>query len=263
MAEFWRGGAGPTHADLDRVFDYCDLPVEELSGSKYDRVHAALVQVPEETLPTLLHGLVDLLTEGGIFDADSQWAAEETIVSTADKRLRPFGLHLSLTGVLSGGPASPVASAALSSLPDIHDHIKRIALAIDSTDSALLLGSSKELLETTSKFILAELDRVAPSAFPALISDALMAVGLHPKSVNVEGDLADATRRILGGLLQIGNGVNDLRNAHGTGHGRVNAAKLSVRHARLAAGAATTLATLMIETYEDPSAPWRKAPAPA
>src|SRR5690242_16135487 len=56
FAEFWRGGSGPSHGDLNRVFDGCDLDVETLGGSKSDRVHAAIVQIPDTDLDVLLHG---------------------------------------------------------------------------------------------------------------------------------------------------------------------------------------------------------------
>ena len=41
-------------------------------------------------------------------------------------------------------------------LPALRDHIRRIQIALEQEDTALLLGSSKELLETVSKFVLAQ-----------------------------------------------------------------------------------------------------------
>jgi hypothetical protein len=143
------------------------------------------------------------------------------------------------------------------SLPALREHIQRIQLALTNDDSALLLGSSKELLEATSKFILGEVEIEPPDKFPSLLSSALEVLGLHPKAVSGDGDLASATKRVLGGLQQIGLGINELRNDHGTGHGRVGGAKLGLRHARLAAGSAVVLATAMVDTFEDPMAPWR------
>jgi hypothetical protein len=256
IAEFWRGGAGPSHNDISRVFDYCDLPMEDLAGNKYDRVHDAIASASNEVLPLLLRSLIELLNETSLFDSTSQWAADPAVMANAVKRLAPFGLRLSDTGVLSGPSSLPAASAALTAVPDIHEHIRRLNVALDTTDSELLLGSSKELLETTSKFVLDQLGESAPSSFPALLSAALAVLGLHAKGV-AEGDHAAATRQILGGLQQIATGVNELRNRYGTGHGRLNTSRLSLRHARMAAGAATTLAGLMIETFEDPTAPWR------
>jgi hypothetical protein len=87
----------------------------------------------------------------------------------------------------------------------------------------------------------------------------LEVLGLHARSIAGESDIAAETRRVLGGLQQIALGVNALRNAHGTGHGRVGNVSLGLRHARLAAGAAVVLATAMLDTFEDPKTPWRQA----
>ncbi|HGG57698.1 MAG TPA: hypothetical protein ENK31_07880, partial [Nannocystis exedens] len=72
-------------------------------------------------------------------------------------------------------------------------------------------------------------------------------------------DLVEPVRKILGGVLQIALGVNELRNERGTGHGKVEPAlTLGDRHARLAAGASVVVATLMLDTLEDEAAPWRR-----
>ena len=57
-----------------------------------------------------------------------------------------------------------------------------------------------------------------PDKFPSLFERRLEGLGLHPKAVSGDGELAAATKRVLGGLQQIGLGINELRNEHGTGH---------------------------------------------
>ena len=52
------------------------------------------------------------------------------------------------------------------------------------------------------------------------------------------------------GIEQITNGIAELRNSYGTGHGKDAKSKgLSPRHAKLAVGAATTLAIFLVETH--------------
>lgn len=59
-------------------------------------------------------------------------------------------------------------------------------------------------------------------------------------------------RRLLGNLGNVAQGLAELRNLYGTGHGRTGSAKgLSARHARLAVGSAGTLATFLLETHEE------------
>ena len=69
----------------------------------------------------------------------------------------------------------------------------------------------------------------------------------------------DPVRKILGGVLQIAIEIHELRNERGTGHGRTEVpVNLTDRHGRLAAGAAHLVATLMFDTLDDDSAPWRR-----
>jgi hypothetical protein len=55
-------------------------------------------------------------------------------------------------------------------------------------------------------------------------------------------------------LATITQGVNELRNHYGTGYGKVAGTKgLLPRHARLAVGAASTLAVFLVETDNERS----------
>jgi hypothetical protein len=52
-------------------------------------------------------------------------------------------------------------------------------------------------------------------------------------------------------LAKVINGINELRNSYGTGHGRdAKFIGLSQRHAKLATGAASTLAIFLLETHK-------------
>ncbi len=63
---------------------------------------------------------------------------------------------------------------------------------------------------------------------------------------------AESIRRILGNLGAVSQGLAELRNLYGTGHGKEGKARgLSARHARLAAGCASSLTTFLFETYKE------------
>ena len=64
LADFWYGGAGPSHGELDRDFDDEDVEVD--GGSKRDRMREAVETCPEAVLPRLLAGLVELLNRLGL-----------------------------------------------------------------------------------------------------------------------------------------------------------------------------------------------------
>lgn len=59
-------------------------------------------------------------------------------------------------------------------------------------------------------------------------------------------------RRLLSNLGNIAQGLGELRNLYGTGHGKHGKSKgLNPRHARLAVGAASTLALFLFETHQE------------
>ena len=65
---------------------------------------------------------------------------------------------------------------------------------------------------------------------------------------------ADVIKRLLSNLGTIGNGLAELRGLYGTGHGKHGSATgLGVRHAKLAVGAAATLAVFLFETHTESS----------
>ena len=69
---------------------------------------------------------------------------------------------------------------------------------------------------------------------------------------------SDIIKRLLSNLGTIGNGLAELRGLYGTGHGKHGKTSgLSARHAKLAVGAATPLATFLFDTHKEtiPEAP--------
>ena len=74
----------------------------------------------------------------------------------------------------------------------------------------------------------------------------------QPIGAREKAKAAETIKRLLSNLATITQGVAELRNHYGTGHGKVASAKgLQPRHAKLAAGAASTLAVFLAETHND------------
>ena len=137
--------------------------------------------------------------------------------------------------------------------PELQRQIVRMREAVES-DPGLAIGTAKELVETTCRTILH--DRSAPCSDSSTIIELVKAVRreleLLPESVPDGAKAADTIRRLLSNLGTIAQGLGELRNAYGTGHGRTaQSASLSPRHARLAVGAAATLATFLFETHQE------------
>lgn len=168
----------------------------------------------------------------------------------------------------SGGPfKSGLREELLRGISDpqvLLDHIGRIESAASQDDPALVIGSAKELVESTAKIILKErgvVIDVGKDDLPALIKKSQIALGVHSSVVVPGADGEQSTRKILSGLAQAANGLGELRNVgYGTGHGRGEArVGLHPRHAHLAATSARAWCEFMLATLADEAAPWRKS----
>jgi hypothetical protein len=157
---------------------------------------------------------------------------------------------------------SSIVEPALSALTDaasIRDHLRRLVASVDA-DPRLAVSVAKDLVESTAKLILRERGEAYTDKedLPPLVSRAQQALRLHAAGVPGDTDEAKALKTILASLTRLTQGVTELRNKVGVGHGRASVPEwVRPRHARLAAGAAGTWCNLMLETLADPDAPWR------
>lgn len=138
-------------------------------------------------------------------------------------------------------------------LPELHRQIQRMQNAVED-DPALAIGTAKELVESVCKTILEQRQIIFKDDcdIGQLVKDVRKALGLVPESIANSAKGAESIRRLLSNLGSITQGLGELRNLYGTGHGKAGAVKgLSPRHARLAVGAAATLSTFLLETHFD------------
>lgn len=184
-------------------------------------------------------------------------AAQERLkVALQRDGLRYGDDHRIVASAPSAVPLSGLGS--LRSADGIEEAFNRIALLIDG-DPAGVVAASKELIEATAKTVLQELDveYTDREDFSALVPRAQQALGLSAGGVDGSIDGSGSIRRILGGLASIAQGIDEIRNAEGGGHGRSRSTRLSARHARLAFNGARTWCEIALETLGDPAAPWR------
>ena len=138
----------------------------------------------------------------------------------------------------------------------LDEGIRRMEAAV-STDPRLAIGCAKELIETCCKTILAERgETFADSAsIPELTKATFKALQLVASGVPEEKRGADIIKKLLNNLATVGIGLAELRNLYGTGHGKHGrAGGPTPRHAKLAIGAAATLATFLFETHNETTA---------
>lgn len=114
------------------------------------------------------------------------------------------------------------------------------------------IGTAKEFVETICKTILRERDiPYDPSEkMPRLVKQVAAVLELIPQGIAGEAKATETVKRLLSNLSSVSDGLAELRNLHGTGHGKEADAKgLELRHARLAVGSATALAVFLLEAH--------------
>jgi AbiJ N-terminal domain 3/Abortive infection C-terminus len=135
----------------------------------------------------------------------------------------------------------------------IAQQITRMEAAI-LNDPALAIGTAKELVETCCKTILEarEVTFSRSADLPELIKATVKVLELAPENIPDKNKAADTIKRLLNNLATISQGIAELRNQYGTGHGKAAGSKgLGPRHAKLAVGAASTLAVFLAETHNE------------
>lgn len=165
----------------------------------------------------------------------------------AEGRLIPIGKNQALQDVAD--------TIAVFDMPELHRQVERMQRAVED-DPGLAIGTAKELLETTCKTILEEREVAFGDNedLSKLVKDTRKALGLVPESIPHAAKGADVIRRMLSNLGTVAQGIAELRNLYGTGHGKGGRSRgLTSRHARLAAGAASTLAIFLLETHQERS----------
>jgi hypothetical protein len=125
------------------------------------------------------------------------------------------------------------------------------ALERRHTDPEGAITSARTLLETVCKRVLDETETEYDDKadLPALYKSVATKLNIAP-SQHTE----DIFRRILGGATSVIEGLGSLRNKIGDAHGHgKNAVRPSARHAQLAVNLAGTMATFIVETWNERS----------
>jgi hypothetical protein len=149
----------------------------------------------------------------------------------------------------NAAPGDQIASDALQTFDVDGVHaVWEKAIARRSTDPEGAITVARTLLETVAKRILDETGQPYSDKddLPKLYSNAAKALNLAPDQHTEE-----PIKAILGGAMNLVNGIGTLRNRLSDAHGR--GGKLPVRpsprHASLAVNTAGAIATFLVETH--------------
>ena len=191
----------------------------------------------------------------------------ESLCQLYNQQLEIDGFQLVEKTKMSGKPiyaarqvsrlSTPVVASARKSLSEmdvnyVSTQITRMEAAVEN-DSDLAIGTAKELIETCCKTILKDRNVTIPrkSDLNQIVKLTSKELELAPEDIPENAKASKTIKRVLSNLATIAQGIAELRNHYGTGHGREARTKgLSSRHAKLAVGAASTLAVFLVETHQ-------------
>jgi hypothetical protein len=133
--------------------------------------------------------------------------------------------------------------------------IKQINLMESAIENSpeLAIGTAKELIETICQTILIERKIEIDKNWDLLqlLKQTTKQLNLIPEGVSDEVKASKTIKSILGSLTTVVQGIGELRNQYGSGHGKKASFKgLTARHAKLSVGAASTLAIFLLETHK-------------
>lgn len=194
------------------------------------------------------------------------------IVEHLNGFLRRDGWELVVTDEISGRPiyagrrtgGLKTASDALAleryermSKPDeIRAHLRRIHTGLER-DPPAAIASAKELVETTCKVILDDygIEYTRRDEVMDLYKKLAKALKLRAEDIPESRRGSEAAQQALRSLVSVVQSLAELRNELGLGHGQSGPHPGSLRHARLAFNAATTVVEFLLDTWHERPAP--------
>ncbi len=261
LGAFVAGGVGPRHSTLTRVFTragYGDAAPYDPSNAlqqpnKENRVRdtvAAAVRDPHRSRE-LIDGLLSEYRVAGFFTRTQDPALEVRGQDDVQALRQAFArIDWELTNDGQIRPAGIGTLSALEGRPAIEDQLARLRRVSD--DPALLLGTAKEMLESTAKYVLDVFTvPYSPSSdFEQLWFHARDRLGLHPKDIDVSQPGGEQVREILQASWSIARMTNELRNVEGTGHGRTLPTGMTSETALLVVREACSVAQMVLSSLD-------------
>jgi hypothetical protein len=182
-----------------------------------------------------------------------------------NEHLRPCGVELAEVSRIAGRPVyatretSPFDNAGLDAASAIRpavgteyigQQITRMQSAI-RTDPELAIGTAKELVEAVAKAIADErhVAYLSSADLPQLVRLVARELRVTREDIPDDRPEAETIRQLLSNLATVSDRLAALRNRYGTGHADPSRTLLTPRHARLAVGAASTLAVFLWDTH--------------
>lgn len=245
----------PSHSDIEFQIKKAGLTAADPNkdGSpvgKAKRVRIALnwaIENDAQKAEMLVAGIITAVRScGGFRESSPNFVGADAIADLASA-LRPEGFVLG-----EDGSISPVALETLSGRnlsQALRGYVNRAKKGIE--DAALVVGTSKDLMEAVAAHVIQELWGSYPSTanFPSLLGQAFVALDMAtPEQPQAQGEHQRC--RLERSLYETACSINNLRNKQGTSHGRPWVPDLKPAEAKAAVELMGTIAELLLDNLE-------------
>ncbi len=245
----------PSHSDIEfqlsRVgLNEADPNKEGPPVGKAKRVRSVLnwaIDNDIQKAECFVAGLISTVKSCGGFREGSQNYVGSDAISDLVAALKPEGFILGEDGTIS-----PIALDSLSGMKltsALRGYVNRAKKGIE--DSALVVGTSKDLMESVAAHVIQELWGSYPSTanFPSLLGQAFTALDMA--TPEQEAQAGEHQRcRMERALYETACSINKLRNKQGTGHGRPWIPDLRPTEAKAAVEFIGVISELMLDNLE-------------
>lgn len=245
----------PSHSDLEFLIGRAKLASGDPKNQgqvvgKAKRMRAVLrwaIENNQSAGEALVELLLSHLRSCGGFQAASPNYTGADPIANATSAFRSHGYELTSDGELRPPVLSLPGTAAMSAA--LSSYVHRAKRGAD--DAALLLGTSKDLLEATAAHILVERNGSYPTGanFEGLLGMAYVAIGLATPQHAVE-PREPPQHKTERAMFALAVSINAMRNKLGTGHGRPWLPDVSDTEARAAVQFMGTIAEWMLHAHE-------------
>lgn len=230
------GRRDPSHSDIDFLVNKHGLLDPTKGGTpvgKAKRLRAILTWSIENKPKIAEYFAYDFLSSvkacGGFIEGSVNYVGKNEIDSLIST-LKPLGVLLSADGSLTPLVIDNLAGKELTRALEIY--IARAKNGIE--DAALVVGTSKDLMEAVSAHVLREIYGTYSSEtnFPFLLGQAFTALGFAT-SAEKEQAGEHPRKNMERKMYDMACSINRLRNKQGTGHGRPWVPELTQEEAKI------------------------------
>jgi hypothetical protein len=242
----------PSHSDIEFQIGRADLGMADPNKDgppvgKAKRVRIVLnwaIENDSQKAEKFAAGLISAVKSCGGFRGSSPNFVGADAIQDLASALKPEGFILG-----EDGSIYPVALETLSGrtlTQALRGYVNRAKKGFE--DAALLVGTSKDLMEAVAAHVIHELWGSYPSTanFPSLLGQAFVALDMAtPEKPQAQGEHQRC--RLERSLYETACSINNLRNKQGTGHGRPWVPDLRTEEAKAAIEFIGTISELMLD----------------